>query len=104
MRVHRVFDWGGSSLEEGIAAELGARPDEASQILRHLSLTGPGKELADWTRSGGRVRSRRPGCVSPPSRELVSSLQFYQAQPDSLGIGEIVITGGTSHLEVWPRR
>ena len=33
------------------------------------------------------------------ARELVSSLQFYQAQPDSLGIGEIVITGGTSHLE-----
>ena len=30
---------------------------------------------------------------------LVSSLQFYQSQPESLGIGEIVITGGTSHLE-----
>jgi Tfp pilus assembly PilM family ATPase len=32
------------------------------------------------------------------ARELVSSLQFYQNQPGSLGIGEIVVTGGTAHL------
>jgi Tfp pilus assembly PilM family ATPase len=32
------------------------------------------------------------------ARELVSSLQFYQNQPGSLGIGEIVITGGTASL------
>ena len=37
--------------------------------------------------------------LTPFARELVSSLQFYQTQPDSLGIGEIVITGGTSQLE-----
>ena len=32
------------------------------------------------------------------ARELVSSLQFYQNQPGSLGIGEIALTGGTAHL------
>ena len=32
------------------------------------------------------------------ARELVSSLQFYQNQPGSLGIGEIMISGGTAHL------
>ena len=32
------------------------------------------------------------------ARELVSSLQFYQNQANSLGIAEIVITGGTAHL------
>ena len=32
------------------------------------------------------------------ARELVSSLQFYQKQPESLGIGEIIVTGGTAHL------
>ena len=37
--------------------------------------------------------------LTPFARELVSSLQFYQTQADSLGIGDIVITGGTSHLE-----
>jgi Tfp pilus assembly PilM family ATPase len=32
------------------------------------------------------------------ARELVSSLQYYQNQPGSLGIGEIVLTGVTTHL------
>jgi Tfp pilus assembly PilM family ATPase len=32
------------------------------------------------------------------ARELVSSLQFYQGQPGSLGIAEIVLTGGTAQL------
>jgi Tfp pilus assembly PilM family ATPase len=32
------------------------------------------------------------------AREVVSSLQFYQGQPGSLGIGEIVLTGGTAEL------
>ena len=32
------------------------------------------------------------------ARQLVSSLQFYQNQPGSLSIGEIVLTGGTAHM------
>ena len=36
------------------------------------------------------------------ARELVSSLQFYQAQPGSLGLGEIVLTGGTALLSGLP--
>jgi Tfp pilus assembly PilM family ATPase len=32
------------------------------------------------------------------SRELVSSLQFYQSQRDSLGIREVVLAGGTARL------
>jgi type IV pilus assembly protein PilM len=96
----RVFDWGGSSLEEGIASELGVRPDEAAKILQHLSLSGPGKELPgiDSERRARALEAVRLR-LTPFARELVSSLQFYQSQPESLGIGEIVITGGTSHLE-----
>ncbi len=29
-------------------------------------------------------------------RELLSSLRFYQSQPGSLAIGEILLTGGTA--------
>jgi Tfp pilus assembly PilM family ATPase len=36
------------------------------------------------------------------SREIVSSLQFYQAQPGSHGIGEIVMTGGAAQMEGLP--
>jgi Tfp pilus assembly PilM family ATPase len=32
------------------------------------------------------------------ARDLVSSLRFYQSQPDSLGIREIVLTGGTAEM------
>jgi Tfp pilus assembly protein PilN len=73
---------------------------ESATILTHLSLSGPGRHLdsldAD-TRS--RALEAVRGRLTPFARELVSSLQFYQTQPESLGIREILITGGTSHLE-----
>ena len=96
----RVFDWGGSALEDSIATALDVRPVEAATILRHLSLSGPGRQyeaLDEVTRAKATdaVRQR----LTPFARELVNSLQFYQTQAESLGIGGIQITGGTSHLE-----
>ena len=96
----RVFDWGGNVLDEAIAQELEVPPAEAATILRHLSLSGPGRQLDgldddERARAVSVVRNR----LTPFARELVNSLQFYQGQPDSLGIGGVVITGGTSHLE-----
>jgi type IV pilus assembly protein PilM len=96
----RVFDWGGGTLQDAVAKELDVHPAEAATILRHLSLSGPGRlydtlDDAARTKAVEAVRLR----LTPFARELVSSLQFYQTQPDSLGIGELVITGGTSHLE-----
>jgi type IV pilus assembly protein PilM len=96
----RVFDWGGAALQDAIVQELDVHPAEAATILRHLSLSGPGRRfegLDDDSRT--KVLDAMRLRLTPFARELVSSLQFYQTQPDSLGIGEIVITGGTSHLE-----
>ena len=36
------------------------------------------------------------------ARELVTSLQFYQTQPGSLAISEILLAGGTSRLNGLP--
>ena len=96
----RVFDWGGSELEDSIATALDVRPVEAAMILRHLSLSGPGRQYetldeVNRAKATEAVRQR----LTPFARELVNSLQFYQTQSDSLGIGRILITGGTSHLE-----
>jgi type IV pilus assembly protein PilM len=96
----RVFDWGGSTLQDAIAQELQVHPVEAATILRHLSLTGGSRRMEGVDEDAKKraleaVRLR----LTPFARELVSSLQFYQTQPDSLGIGEIVITGGVSQLE-----
>ncbi|MEP6893151.1 MAG: pilus assembly protein PilM, partial [Gaiellaceae bacterium] len=96
----RVFDWGGSTMQEAITQELDVRPAEAATILRHLSLAGSSARIEGFdeeacNKAVEAVRLR----LTPFARELVSSLQFYQTQPDSLGIGEIVITGGASQLD-----
>jgi type IV pilus assembly protein PilM len=96
----RVFDWGGAALIDAIANDLEVPPAEAATILKHLSLSGPGRQFAgldevDRARAVEAVRLR----LTPFARELVNSLQFYQTQDESLGIGGIVITGGTSQLE-----
>ena len=93
----RVFDWGGATLEEAIAQELQVSALEAQQILHQVTLAGSPTTLDSDThaRALDAVRLR----LTPFARELVSSLQFYQSQPDSLGIGEILITGGASRMD-----
>ncbi len=94
----RVLDWGGSTLNVAVARELDVAPSEAEPIKHQLSLAagnvpeGLTQEQADHAREAVRRQ------LQTFARELVSSLQFYQNQPGSLGIGEIVITGGTAHL------
>ena len=94
----RVLDWGGSTLDVAIARELDCAPSEAEPVKRELSLAtanvpeGLTQDQADRAREAVRRQ------LQTFARELVSSLQFYQNQPGSLGIGEIMITGGTAHL------
>jgi type IV pilus assembly protein PilM len=94
----RVLDWGGATLNVAIARELDIAPSEAEPIKQGLSLVhedtpeGLTKEQAERARNAVRRQ------LQAFARELVSSLQFYQNQPGSLGIGEIVLTGGSAHL------
>jgi type IV pilus assembly protein PilM len=94
----RVLDWGGQTLDVAIARELNVAPSEAAPFKRELSLAAPNvpegltQEQADSAREAVRRQ------LQTFARELVSSLQFYQNQPGSLGIGEILITGGTAGL------
>jgi type IV pilus assembly protein PilM len=94
----RVLDWGGATLDVAIARELDCAPSEAEPVKRELTLAtanvpeGLTQDQADRAREAVRRQ------LQTFARELVSSLQFYQNQPGSLGIGEIVITGGTAHL------
>ncbi len=94
----RVLDWGGHSLNVGLARALDMAPSEVDHFKRALSLTG--NEVPEGLTSEQAVTARAAlnGQVQSFARELVSSLQFYQNQPGSLGIGEIVLTGGTAHL------
>jgi Tfp pilus assembly protein, ATPase PilM len=94
----RVLEWGGSSLNLAIARALDTVPSDADSIKRQLNLNvatppeGMSQEKYDTAREAVRKQ------VQSFARELVSSLQFYQNQAHSLGIAEIVLTGGTAHL------
>jgi type IV pilus assembly protein PilM len=94
----RVLDWGGASLNVAIARELDIAPSEAEPIKRMLSLTHADTPEGLTEDQARRARDGIQRQLQSFARELVSSLQFYQKQPNSLGIGEIVLTGGTAHL------
>jgi type IV pilus assembly protein PilM len=96
----RVLEWGGWSLNVAIARALDTSPSEAEDVKRALSFRvqgeppqGFGQEQLATALEAARAQ------LQTFARELVSSLQFYQGQPGSLGIGDIVLTGGTSHLD-----
>ena len=94
----RVIEWGGSTLSVAIARALDLAPSEVEQLKRLVSLESPAvpEGIAPEQYAGAVDAVRRQ--VQAFARELVSSLQFYQHQPGSLGIGEIVITGGSAGL------
>jgi type IV pilus assembly protein PilM len=94
----RVLEWGGATLDAALTRELNLSPTDATELKLRLSLTTPaplgGPDDPDQSR--GRETVRRE--LQTLARELVTSLQFYQGQPGSLAIGEILLTGGTSQL------
>jgi type IV pilus assembly protein PilM len=94
----RVLDWGGSTLDVAIARELNCAPSEAEPVKRQLSLAAENVPDGLTEEQANSARQAVQRQLQTFARELVSSLQFYQNQPNSLGIGEIVITGGTAHL------
>jgi type IV pilus assembly protein PilM len=95
----RVLDWGGHSLNVALARALDLAPSEVEQIKRSLSLDGVEVPEGLTAEQAQKAREALTRQVQSFARELVSSLQFYQNQPGSLGIGEIVLTGGTAHLQ-----
>jgi type IV pilus assembly protein PilM len=87
----RVLEWGGSRLDAAIARELGMTTEEATEVKLGLSLLGDDAASA-------RARNAVKHELTTLARELVASLQFYQAQPDSLALAEILVTGGTTRM------
>jgi type IV pilus assembly protein PilM len=94
----RVLDWGGWSLNVAVARALDKAPSEVEAIKRQLSFA---EETTVEGLSPAQVAKTREAvqrALAAFARELVASLHFYQAQPGALGIGQIVLTGGTAHM------
>ena len=94
----RVLPWGGAVLNAAIAAALDLDENEAEQIKHAASLdsSAQSSELPHDLLSAARGAMQTE--LQAFSRDLVASLRYYQEQPGSLGIGEIVLTGGSSQL------
>ena len=94
----RVIDWGGAKLSIAIARALDLAPSEAVPIKHALSLVEPVTPAGLTMEQARSAREAAQRELHTFARELVSALQFYQNQPGSHGIGEVVLSGGTAEL------
>jgi type IV pilus assembly protein PilM len=94
----RVLEWGGGKLDAAIGRSLGLTLEEAIDVKEQLSLT----PAADEDSRLVRARAAVVGELETLARELIASLQFYQSEPGSLPISEILVTGGTSRFPGLP--
>jgi type IV pilus assembly protein PilM len=95
----RVIEWGGTSLTVALSRALDLDVEAAEILKTQLSLDGNVVPEGFSPEQAARGREALLAALQGFSRELVSSLQFYQSQPDSLGIREIVLAGGTAMLQ-----
>jgi type IV pilus assembly protein PilM len=95
----RVLDWGGASLTGALARALDVDADTAERIKMAISLEEGGEPEEFAPEQAAQAREALRTGLQSFARELVSSLQFYQGQPESLGIREVVLAGGTAQLD-----
>ena len=94
----RVIEWGGMSLTIALSRALDMDIEAAEILKSSISLDGAEVPEGLTAEQAALAREALNGALQGFSRELVSSLQFYQSQADSLGIREVVLAGGTARL------
>ena len=92
----RVLSWGGADLDTALARTLDLAPAAAEPLKHQLALGAGGESAGLDAPQADAARAAILGELRNFARELVGSLRFYQEQPNSLGIAEILITGGAS--------
>jgi type IV pilus assembly protein PilM len=92
----RVLAWGGSALDGALARVLDLTPSAVVPIKHALSLSDEGEAAGLDARHADEARRAMVAELQSFARELVASLRFYQEQPKSLGIVEILVTGGAA--------
>ena len=95
----RVLDWGGSTLDQSIGEALELPADKAQAVKVQLSLADASVVPTGLTQEqAGAAVDAVKRALEAFARDLVSSLRFYQSQPDSLAIRELVLSGGSAEL------
>jgi|SRR5579862_4625271 len=91
----RVLDWGGAKIDAAISRDLGLTIEEANELKHGLSLDAA---ASDDEPLHARARDAVRRELQTIARDVIASLQFYQGQPGSLAISEILVTGGTTRM------
>ena len=91
----RVVEWGGSALTTAIERSLHVNTEEAEELKLAITFDTDPSDDDDRTRLAREAVRRE---VQTLARELVSSLQFYQSQPESLAIGDVLVAGGVTRM------
>jgi type IV pilus assembly protein PilM len=92
----RVLAWGGATLDAALARVLDMTPSAVVPIKHALDLGEEGAAAGLDARHADEARRAMVAEIQSFARELVASLRFYQEQPNSLGIVEILVTGGAT--------
>jgi len=91
----RVLEWGGSALTTAIGRALQIPAPEADDMKLALALDADESDDDERTVAARHAVRRE---LQGLARELVASLHFYQSQPESLAIGEILVAGGATRM------
>jgi type IV pilus assembly protein PilM len=88
-RFVRILLVGGNDITEAVARELDVSADEAEDLKRRAD---PSSVDTRVNRAGQVVADR----LAPLVEEIRGSLDYYRAQPESLPINRVLMTGGAS--------
>ena len=95
----RVLDWGGGNLTNAVARGAKISPAEAEDVKRELTLEPNGEPPTSLDAAAAEeVMHAVKTELGVLVRELLSSLRFYQSQPGSLALREILLSGGTTAM------
>ena len=94
----RVFEWGSNVIDVAIARALNLSPSQAEPLKVELDLAASEPPAGLSPMQFEVARSAVTGEIGHLVRELLSSLRFYQSQPDSLDLHEVVLSGGGAEL------
>jgi type IV pilus assembly protein PilM len=95
----RVLEWGGSSITAALARALKISGHEAEALKHSLSLEPHAIVSAEQPEVRDDALNAVRHELQKLVRDLLSSLRFYQSQPGSLPLGEILVCGGTANMD-----
>ncbi|HVU76972.1 MAG TPA: type IV pilus assembly protein PilM [Gaiellaceae bacterium] len=95
----RVLEWGGQTLDVAIARTLDLTPSQAQPYKHQLSLLSDAAPAGISRVQFEAIKVAIRNEIAVLGRELISSLRFYQSRPESLAIGEVLLSGGAAQLE-----